>query len=133
MNRQIFETWVETQLAPTLQPGNVVILDNLSSHKSEKAKAVLKERGAWFLFLPPYTLRLLSNGYAAGTLAGSAPTSTRSRWPSQSSKPTSGASAPELSTRSGAPSATSATSTHPTNAGTISKPQGMRQIKRSML
>ena len=55
MNRHIFETWVETQLAPTLQPGDVVILDNLSSHKSEKAKAVLKERGAWFLFLPPYS------------------------------------------------------------------------------
>lgn len=55
MNRQIFETWVETQLAPTLQPGDVVILDNLSSHKSDKAKAILKERGAWFLFLPPYS------------------------------------------------------------------------------
>jgi transposase len=34
---------------------NIVILDNLSSHKSEKAKAILKERGAWFLFLPPYS------------------------------------------------------------------------------
>lgn len=55
MNRQIFETYVETQLAPTLSRGDVVILDNLSSHKSEKAKAILKERGAWFLFLPPYS------------------------------------------------------------------------------
>ena len=55
MNRQTFEVYVETQLAPTLQPGDVVILDNLSSHKSEKAKAILKERGAWFLFLPPYS------------------------------------------------------------------------------
>ena len=52
MNRQIFETYIETQLAPTLQRGDMVILDNLSSHKSEKAKAILKERGAWFLFLP---------------------------------------------------------------------------------
>ena len=34
---------------------HVIILDNLSSHKSEKAKAILKERGAWFLFLPPYS------------------------------------------------------------------------------
>ena len=33
----------------------MVILDNLSSHKSEKAAAILKERGAWFLFLPPYS------------------------------------------------------------------------------
>lgn len=55
MNRKIFETYVETQLAPTLLSGDVVILDNLSSHKSEKAKAILKERGAWFLFLPPYS------------------------------------------------------------------------------
>ena len=54
MNRKIFEAYVETQLAPTLQRGDIVILDNLSSHKSEKAKAILKERGAWFLFLPPY-------------------------------------------------------------------------------
>jgi transposase len=55
MNRAIFDTYVETQLAPTLQPGDVVILDNLSSHKSEKAHAILKARGAWFLFLPPYS------------------------------------------------------------------------------
>jgi transposase len=55
MNRKIFDTYVETQLAPTLQPGDVVILDNLPSHKSAKAEAVLKQRGAWFLFLPPYS------------------------------------------------------------------------------
>jgi transposase len=55
MNRAIFDVYVETQLAPTLNPGDVVILDNLSSHKSEKAAAILKERGAWFLFLPPYS------------------------------------------------------------------------------
>jgi transposase len=55
MNRAIFESYVQTQLAPALEPGDVVILDNLSSHKSEKANAILKERGAWFLFLPPYS------------------------------------------------------------------------------
>jgi transposase len=55
MNRKIFETYVETQLAPTLSPGDVVILDNLSSHKSDVAKAILRERGAWFVFLPPYS------------------------------------------------------------------------------
>jgi len=52
MNGEIFDTYVETQLAPTLQPGDVVILDNLASHKSAKAEALLKQRGAWFLFLP---------------------------------------------------------------------------------
>ena len=55
MNRQIFEAYVETQLAPTLKHGDIVILDNLSSHKSEKAAAILKQRGAWFVFLPPYS------------------------------------------------------------------------------
>ena len=55
MNRRIFETYVETQLGPTLKRGDMVILDNLPGHKSEKAKAILKERGAWFLFLPPYS------------------------------------------------------------------------------
>ena len=55
MTRAIFESYVETQLAPTLKPGDVVILDNLASHKSDKARAILKERGAWFLFLPPYS------------------------------------------------------------------------------
>jgi transposase len=55
MNRATFETWVETQLAPTLRSGDVVILDNLSSHKSQKADDILRQRGAWFLFLPPYS------------------------------------------------------------------------------
>jgi transposase len=55
MNRTIFEAYVETQLAPTLKPGDVVILDNLSSHKSERANAAIKARGAWLLFLPPYS------------------------------------------------------------------------------
>lgn len=55
MNRAAFDTYIETQLAPTLEKGDVVILDNLAVHKSAKAAAVLKERGAWFLFLPPYS------------------------------------------------------------------------------
>jgi transposase len=46
---------VETQLAPTLSQGDVVILDNLPAHKSEKAAQCLKQKGAWFLFLPPYS------------------------------------------------------------------------------
>ena len=55
MNRELFDLYVETQLAPTLQKGDVVILDNLSTHKSPKATALLKDIGAWFLFLPPYS------------------------------------------------------------------------------
>jgi transposase len=50
-----FEAYIETQLAPTLRKGDVVILDNLAVHKSEKAAQCLKQRGAWFLFLPAYS------------------------------------------------------------------------------
>lgn len=55
MNRAAFETYVEVELAPTLKQGDIVILDNLPAHKSEKAKQLLREKGAWFLFLPPYS------------------------------------------------------------------------------
>ena len=55
MDRAAFDTWVATQLAPTLKPGDVVILDNLPVHKSARAAAVLRDRGAWLLFLPPYS------------------------------------------------------------------------------
>jgi transposase len=55
MNRIIFETYVETQLAPALMPGDVVILDNLSSHKSQRAERLIRAQGAWLLFLPPYS------------------------------------------------------------------------------
>ena len=116
MNRETFDTYVETQLAPTLQAGDVVILDNLSSHKSAKAEAILKQRGAWFLFLPPYS-----------------PDLNRSKWRSPSSRPISGGSAHEQSTTSGQPSVTSAPYTRSTSAGTTSKTPDMRPIKRSML
>jgi transposase len=55
MNRCIFETYVETQLAPTLKPGDIVIADNLPAHKSAAAEKAIRARGAWLLFLPPYS------------------------------------------------------------------------------
>jgi transposase len=55
MNRRAFDLYVETQLVPTLAPGDVVILDNLSSHKSPKAELAIQRAGAWMLFLPPYS------------------------------------------------------------------------------
>jgi len=55
MNQRTFEHYVESQLAPTLSKGDVVILDNLSSHKSSKAAEILNSAGAWLLFLPPYS------------------------------------------------------------------------------
>ena len=55
MDRRIFETYVETQLAPTLKPGDVVVLDNLPAHKSAAAEQAIRAKGAWLLFLPPYS------------------------------------------------------------------------------
>lgn len=55
MNQAAFETYIETQLAPLLSPGTIVILDNLSVHRSPRAAEALKQRLSWFLFLPPYS------------------------------------------------------------------------------
>jgi transposase len=55
MNRRIFETYVETQLAPALDKGDVVIMDNLAAHKSKAAEKAIEDEGAWILFLPPYS------------------------------------------------------------------------------
>jgi transposase len=55
ITRSAFEAYIETQLAPTLRKGDVVILDNLAVHKSETAAQYLKRHGAWFLFLPAYS------------------------------------------------------------------------------
>ena len=55
MNCKLFELYVEIQLVPTLQPGDTIILDNLSSHKSPKAAETMRAVVAWLLFLPPYT------------------------------------------------------------------------------
>ena len=55
MNSEMFALYIETQLGPTLREGDVVILDNLSSHKAPAAAKILHATGAWFLFLPPYS------------------------------------------------------------------------------
>ena len=58
MDRDAFETYVEKVLVPELEPGSVVILDNLATHKSDKAARLLKAHGCWFLFLPAYSPNL---------------------------------------------------------------------------
>jgi transposase len=55
MDGLAFITYIKTQLAPTLQKGDVVVMDNLPAHKVAEAEAAIKERGAWLLFLPPYS------------------------------------------------------------------------------
>jgi transposase len=55
MNGVIFRAYVERLLAPTLQPGDIVILDNLGSHKGREARRLIEATGATLLFLPPYS------------------------------------------------------------------------------
>jgi len=55
MNGVAFDTYIATQLAPALEPGTVVILDNLSTHRSTRGAEALKQQKCWFLFLPPYS------------------------------------------------------------------------------
>lgn len=55
MDKDMFDLWVEGILAPTLRPGDVVILDNLPAHRSTTAAGLLREIGAWFLYLPKYS------------------------------------------------------------------------------
>lgn len=55
INGVAFAAWVEQALVPTLAPGDVVILDNLGSHKNATARNAIRQAGAHMLFLPPYS------------------------------------------------------------------------------
>lgn len=55
INREAFETYVEKVLVPDLRPGDVVIMDNLSSHKGDKVRELIEAAGATLRFLPPYS------------------------------------------------------------------------------
>ena len=54
-DRQVFEAYVEQVLAPSLRCGQVVVLDNLGAHKSERARELIEGRGCQLLYLPPYS------------------------------------------------------------------------------
>ena len=51
----VFRAYVEQVLAPTLQPGDIVVLDNLSAHKDKAALRIIEQAGARVKFLPPYS------------------------------------------------------------------------------
>jgi transposase len=55
INRAAFEIYVEMILVPELQPADIVILDNLSSHKGPRVRALIEAAGARLLYLPPYS------------------------------------------------------------------------------
>ena len=53
--RAVFEAYVEKALVPTLRPGQVVVMDNLTAHKGERVRKLIAERGCELLYLPPYS------------------------------------------------------------------------------
>jgi transposase len=55
VNTEVFQAFVEQVLAPQLKPGDTVILDNLSSHKSVRTRELIESAGAELVFLPPYS------------------------------------------------------------------------------
>jgi len=55
INRDAFEAYVEAVLVPELRPGDIVVMDNLSSHKGTRVRALIERAGAELLYLPPYS------------------------------------------------------------------------------
>ncbi len=55
MNRVAFESYIRSQLLPTLRRGDIVVLDNLSAHTGQTVRQLIEARGARVQFLPPYS------------------------------------------------------------------------------
>jgi len=55
INGDWFLAYVEQVLVPTLKPGDVVVMDNLGSHKGKAVRKAIRQAGAHLLFLPPYS------------------------------------------------------------------------------
>jgi transposase len=55
INGESFKAYVEQMLVPTLAPGDIVVMDNLGSHKSKSVRDAIREAGAKLFFLPPYS------------------------------------------------------------------------------
>jgi hypothetical protein len=53
--REVFEAYLERVLAPSLRPGQVIVMDNLSSHKGSRVRELIEERGCELMYLPPYS------------------------------------------------------------------------------
>jgi transposase len=66
MNALAFHAYVEQVLAPTLDPGDIVVMDNLPAHKGIAVRAMIEARGANLLLLPPYSpdFNPIENAYA---------------------------------------------------------------------
>jgi transposase len=53
--KAVFETYVERVLAPSLRPGQLVVMDNLSSHRGSRVRGLVEGRGCELLYLPAYS------------------------------------------------------------------------------
>jgi transposase len=54
-DRGVFEAYVEHALAPALQAGQVVIMDNLPAHKPKRVRELIEEKGCELIYLPAYS------------------------------------------------------------------------------
>ena len=54
-NREIFKTYVGRVLAPMLRRGQLVVMDNLTTHKGERVRQLIEQQGCQLLYLPPYS------------------------------------------------------------------------------
>ena len=116
INGQSFRAYVEQQIVPVLEPGDIVVMDNLGSHKSAAVRQMIRAAGARLWYLPPYS-----------------PTSTRSSRPSPRSS--TGCAMPRnvTSRTLGAISATSSQPSNPQNAATTSQTPDTLPSKRERL
>ena len=55
INREAFQAYIDQVLVPELSPGDVVVMDNLSSHKRPAVRHAIEAAGATLLYLPPYS------------------------------------------------------------------------------
>jgi len=53
--REVFEAYLEQVLAPSLKPAQIVVMDNLSSHKGSRVRELIEGRGCELIYLPPYS------------------------------------------------------------------------------
>jgi transposase len=54
-NATVFHTYLQEVLCPTLERGQVVVMDNLSSHKGERVRELIEAKGCELIYLPPYS------------------------------------------------------------------------------
>ncbi len=116
MNARAFRAYVEQALAPTLKPGDVVVMDNLAAHKNGAIRAAIEAAGASLGYLPPYS-----------------PDLNPIETPSPSSRPPSARPQPAPSRSSGTPSQTPFPPSPQPNAQTTSPPQDTNQPERILL